>query len=71
MHNALAQVRIKLQALGFTKQQIDSIVEGTLSGKRWEEMSAAEKWEVVKSLDTRIDFYKKFIQGFGGFCQVT
>ncbi|WP_066633324.1 hypothetical protein [Desulfolucanica intricata] len=62
MHEELNNIKIKMKALGFSQQQIDSIIEKTLPGKRWEEMNDSEKQQILQSINERIIFVRKFLQ---------
>ncbi|WP_027365513.1 hypothetical protein [Desulfotruncus alcoholivorax] len=62
MHEELNKIKLKMKALGFSQQQIESIIEQTLSGKDWEELNESEKQQVLQSIDERIVFVRKFLQ---------
>jgi hypothetical protein len=62
MDNELKVIKLKMKALGFSDQQIVSIIEQSLAGKQWEEMDAGERKRMLKSMDNRIDFVRKFLQ---------
>lgn len=70
MQHHLDAIRLKLQALGFTQPQVDSIVNVALAGKLWEEMSTDEKVLLLGSLDKRIDFYRQLVKAFHGPCYI-
>lgn len=62
MHEELNEIKLKLKALGFSQQQIESIIEKSFSGKNWEEMTDSEKHTLLQSLNERIIFTRKFLQ---------
>lgn len=61
MHEELDKIKLKMKALGFSQQQIESIIEKTHPGKRWEEMDDPEK-QILKSMNERIIFVRKFLR---------
>jgi len=62
VHEELNKIKLKMKALGFSQQQIETIIEKTLSGKRWEEMNDSEKQQILQSMNERIIFVRKFLQ---------
>jgi hypothetical protein len=58
----LNKIKLKMKALGFSQQQIESIIEQAHPGKRWEEMNESEKRQILKSMNERIIFARKFFQ---------
>ena len=62
MNKELKNIETKLRALGYSQQQIEAIIKDSLNGKPWGEMNSAEKRQVIRSLDDRIEFAKKFLK---------
>jgi len=71
MQEDLDHVRLKLRALGFNLSQITSIIEGTLSGRQWEDMEPGERVLVLNSLNARIGFYKTIVRAFCKCCDIS
>lgn len=62
MDEELNTIKLKMKALGFTQQQIESIIEKAHSGKCWGEMSDPEKQQILTSINERIIYARKFFQ---------
>jgi len=58
----LKKIKLKMKALGFTQQQIESIIEEASSGRCWDEMSEPEKQQILRSINERITFARKILQ---------
>lgn len=58
----LEDIEIKLQALGYSESQINSIIKETMAGKSWSEIKEEERKEIIAALNKRIDFARKFFQ---------
>lgn len=62
MYKELNNIEIKMRALGFSQQQIESIIKDSLHGKSWDDMNGIEKRQVLQSLNNRIEFARKFLK---------
>ncbi|WP_347490300.1 hypothetical protein [Desulfoscipio sp. XC116] len=62
MHEELNNIKLKMKALGFSRQQIESIIEKALSGKDWGELNDSEQQQLIISIDNRITFLRKLLQ---------
>ena len=62
MHEEFDEIKLKMKALGFSQQQIESTISKTLSGKCWNTMSNSEKQQILQSINERIVFVRRFLQ---------
>ncbi len=62
MEKELSEIKIKMRALGLSGNQIEMIIGECLHGRRWAEMNAEEKREILQSLDSRIAFARTFFK---------
>jgi len=62
MNKEFNNIEIKMRALGYSQQQIESIIKDSLYGKPWGEMNSTEKKQVLQSLDSRVELAKKFLK---------
>lgn len=62
MDEELKKIELKMKALGFTQQQIESIIEEARNGRCWDEMSEPEKQQILRSINERITFARKIFQ---------
>ena len=47
MHEEFTEIRLKMQALGFSRQPIETTINKALFGNHWEQMSALEKQQIL------------------------
>lgn len=57
----LGRLRLEMLALGLKNEQIDRIVQDSLSGRAWEDLSEPEQDQTANSLQKRIDFLRKLL----------